>query len=604
MTIEKAFEQVMDTVKISEPAAVHRAAADSTVLSVNLVDFSADQFKAEHPATSPATKPTTATASATTAPSATTNPITLVASRATTFPTLVESAAAPSPEEVSLYNKFKDVEPERVDYLADPFGFAYKFPNRIKFDTIFISADTVENQIVVPELAMLRYFRDHGTDYPATQPTTVPAATQASTEGAATGPATRAAANGPTTRGSRPTVFADVRTEIEKKLKEEFTRKMLEEIRKDIANQLNTDYQAYGEAQKSGKKDVSSLGVPFGSYEYLEEVAKHIENLYGSGGKYKQLYHDNFFPNDPKEEYTGKMFDIFPNVNNRADQWWSAKDLETLKPNSPGAPGIATAVMQGTYMPFPTYATEAADAFLNDTQRKVLKDQHIQPLAVWQPSQPVYDVKHIYYFRLTNADPAHTPPIAEILPRVREDARTLAAYEKGEAQANQFMAAAREIGLQQAANEPQWKMQGGHVISVGPFKKESDARDPETTFAFVAFPLPEPARTKFTDEALKLLDDYAKDPTRRAVRVIPLPSVGRVVVAELDSTKLQPLTKDASYGSEIFKAQRSIYVQRMKPIMEKWFTPANIDQRTGFKGSDIKHDERPQNNNTGPVFPF
>lgn len=260
--------------------------------------------------------------------------------------------------------------------------------------------------------------------------------------------------------------------------------------------------------------------------------------------------------------------------------------------------------MQGTYMPFPTYATEAADAFLNDTQRKVLKDQHIQPLAVWQPSQPVYDVKHIYYFRLTNADPAHTPPIAEILPRVREDARTLAAYEKGEAQANQFMAAAREIGLQQAANEPQWKMQGGHVISVGPFKKESDVRDPETTFAFVAFPLPEPARTKFTDEALKLLDDYAKDPTRRAVRVIPLPSVGRVVVAELDSTKLQPLTKDASYGSEIFKAQRSIYVQRMKPIMEKWFTPANIDQRTGFKGSDIKHDERPQNNNTGPVFPF
>jgi hypothetical protein len=92
-------------------------------------------------------------------------------------------------------------------------------------------------------------------------------------------------------------------------------------------------------------------------------------------------------------------------------------------------------------------------------------------IAQWQPSRVVIDQMqtNYYFFRITEAEPAHIPPMADVKDKVLSDWKLAAAYDMANDAAHALLADARNRGLAAAAKADGNKT----VITTDPFQPAS-----------------------------------------------------------------------------------------------------------------------------------
>ena len=217
-----AFDRVADSVKISPALAYHELAARGQEVALKLVQFNAEQFKAQIP--------------------------------------------APTTEQLQgFFEKYRN-----VDAGTGEFGFGYRYPNRARFQSIRIPLDKVKETITGEE--MYEYYlanTDQFQTTPSTQPTTQPG-----TQPAATQPV----AELPTTRPWEALTNVD-KDDIRRTLAGQ--RAAL--IAKTVQQRFSTDWPDFRQAAREAGKPVpekatnTSLGVPYPSYSYLLRMQQFIQ---------------------------------------------------------------------------------------------------------------------------------------------------------------------------------------------------------------------------------------------------------------------------------------------------------------------------------------
>ena len=215
------------------------------------------------------------------------------------------------------------------------------------------------------EVDTRKYYQQHQSEFPTTQPAAAPTDTRMSLD----------------TPAARPTTqpFAEVHDKIRDKLIDEATDKRMAQIQERITSVLAEDWVVYhnavaaSAAVKTGAATApatgpanapiavpaSSLGVPYNSVEYLQKLAEQIQSGYG----------------------------VLPTIKSIADNWMTADDVAKV-------PGIAQATLIGTQPPFPAaqYLMGYSAAFLPADRRT---DSNV--LQEFEPSRPMQDGSGVVY---------------------------------------------------------------------------------------------------------------------------------------------------------------------------------------------------------------
>ena len=286
-------------------------------------------------------------------------------------------------------------------------------------------------------------------------------------------------------------------------------------------------------------------------------------------------------------------------VASRADAFQSSADLRA----EPGI-GESAAILTGpgggmSIRPFADHAL-AFDDTPTPTAGTVTAAGS-DKLTVLRPSEPLQGRDGTeYVFRVAAADPAHpADDLAAVRDRVVADARRIAAYELARADAEAFVALARESGVRSVAGSGDYA--GKSVVRTGPF----DAQ----TFSDAAYPVPAESRRTFLDEAYALLALPAD--LAHPVGPIALPAAGRVLAAQAEdvipawSTEAER-QQLASRVADALRRQLTTTGTLDPPpaptgfdpltgrptgpteptLVERWFAPAAVAERVGYAPAD------------------
>jgi hypothetical protein len=450
---------------------------------------------------------------------------------------------APSPEQLTKqFDTFANFAADQAVEDTNPFGFGYRYPNRIKLEFISVLREQLKEAVrkskdeATWEIEARKIYLRNPQDYPTTKPTAED--TKKLPEGIA------APTTSPTTAPtSRPLTFADYRKEILDRLIDEEADKLSDQVRKKIVSTMEQDYQAYRTAVGNAATQptsrptgpASSVGVPYGSDQYLAALAQQIQAEY-------------------------KLLPVAMTVNK---DWQTAKDLA-------GLPSIGQAELRrNVYTPgmkFPEVALTYVEAFGHESTGRDLSPT----LSMLQPSPVLTDEQdNLHIYRLTGADPAHAArEMAPFAEQVEKDYRTAEAMKLAKAQADKLAEAAKKEGLDAAA-----KATGRKFLISGTINASGIAPSPDLTLKF------DSQRTLYK-AAFDLLQDPEAIKANRSVAVVDLPRDGKVLVislAELKST--QP-------GRPLYQTENS-YSRRMALDLEDrflldWYTVENITKRTKF----------------------
>jgi hypothetical protein len=443
------------------------------------------------------------------------------------------------------FNKFADDAPGSTS-ASDPFGFGYRYPNRVKLQYLAVPRDEVKKYVKAKKddyqwlVDAQRYYLEHESQFQAA-PATKPATTRASTQ-ASTGPSTRAVASTqPTTKP-----FAEVRDEALQAVVDP----QVDALQADIINRIKTrttqDWMAYHNAVGSTTSPTTSTaaaaskpapmtayGVPFDSYEYLQKLAADIQKQTG----------------------------VLPTVASIADTFKSDKELEAMG-------GIGQSVQE--YIPFSVYATRLAEPFMTSGQRSD------RAIALWQPS-PVLrdDHDNDYIFRLTAADPSHRPAsLNEVNAAVEADWKKAQAYELAKAQAKQVMESAAKSNLSNAAIGA-----GKMIATTGMFANRPTADIPN-------FQLDPSAKPSFLEQAFNLLT-VANQKNPHPTSLIELPPSGKVLIAQLDDVK--PAWRNdemMAMAGDVFTQQ--IVRDMVVDLYNHWFDYDDLANRLNYHEENQK----------------
>jgi len=586
------------------PALALRVASDAQAeISVNLAQYSVAEFGATtQPATRPAaaTIPTTASTGGVTAGATTTATTTAVAAAETQPAAAATQLAGPATvAELAFFNQYKDKLAAGPDVKENPLGFGYKYPDRVKVDVITVNLDDLKAGVFVSDLAVRRRYLASPERYPATsQPaTSQPAATQAAatqavtqpgtrpavaavaaaTQVAATGPATtRAVAAGPTTR----TAYEEHKEEIRKEIALAVAQNLLVALFDEAQSKFGEDFATYQEAMKAkAPAPKSSLGPAYDTPEYLFRFQEYVNRRLNE--RYPAIYQQV-----AQEAPTRRLVILVP-VERFARDWLTAEDVTKL-------PGIGRAYnparAQGQQeLPFAQYVMERTLAFMSEADQKAARAGMIPPpLAIMQFSKELVDeesrfartVKTLHLFRVIAADPAHAPAdVAYVLPQVRQDMVTRDAYDKALARAKGLAKRAEQVGLQAAGNE----MGKSQLATTGLFRRRNVLQFQGQTFPMdiTGFAVEEPSRSKFTSEAFDLLTEHAGG-RARPVKVIELPRERKVVVAELNPEKLEPLRQGERLYTQVAGARAQAQQELTLIMAIQWFNPAELEKRVSW----------------------
>jgi hypothetical protein len=345
LMVINAFQRAVDAVKVSDPLTKHELAANFQKIKVRVVDFPSKDYESR-----------------------------------------VSNPAADQLQK--QFDAYADIEADSLPTEVNPFGFGYKYPNRVKLDYVSISHSELLKAVRASkddytwEVDANRYYLNHGAEFP----TTAPVADQFSFVKPTSQPTTKP--------------FSEVRQQIIDRLVDPQVDKLQREIQSELTDRLKQDYSAY-----HNKKTVSPA---YDSFDYLKNIAQEIQSKYH----------------------------VTLTIASIADSFKSAKELRLL-------PGI------GLVSQFPDYATVDVDAFMPDAQKDDPDVLHLFQPSRPLSDQTGGDV---YVFRITAADPAHKPAnMKEVADQVERDWKRQQAFDLAKGDAQKLFDAAKTAGLPAAA---------------------------------------------------------------------------------------------------------------------------------------------------------
>jgi hypothetical protein len=503
-------------------------------------------------------------------------------------------SAEPTAEQIKAhFEKYADTIPGTPSD-ANPFGFGYKYPDRVKLQYIVVPKSDVRKVVEASRSAYdwdvegRKYYRQNQAEFKPD------ATTQPRSSFDLTAPSSQ-----PTTKP-----YEAVQQDVRDKLISRETDARMTAIRNRITSTLSGDWVAYhnatGGAGAKGATTSStapstatassdtSQGVPYPSFEYLQKLAQQIQ--------------------------ANKDFGVLPTTVSVADRWLTMDELNQL-------PGIGQANFNG--VPLGSYILSMARPFLSAEQ---LKEQSSGWLRVMEPTRAMTDANDsLYIARISAAEPAHRPAaIAEVEERVKNDLATARAYELAKADAEKTLEAARQQGLKEAAA-------GKPVITAGPLTNRPGQVVP-------ALALTGQAADRFVARAFKLLSagtssagvPSAEVPSagvssagattqaspstavastqgaggaKKPIELIELPRDGRVLVAELGD--VQAMWTDRSLPMEEAQIQMALGRRLAQAFAQGWFNFDSVVARTKFvpegEGEELlQHGTAPQQ----PVAPI
>ncbi len=311
----------------------------------------------------------------------------------------LRNVPAPTPDDLQRhFQAYGSVEAGADKGEKNPFGFGYKYPNRVKVQYIGIPRAEIRKAIQAQkseydwEVEGHRYYDRHLAEFPTTQPTTSPITM--------IGPTTQ---SGPTTQ---PYEF--VKSTIMDRLIEPQVNKLQQQIQSQITSRLNLDYQSY---LKIAGSTTAPTGANYESFEYLQKLAADIE----------------------------KQHKVTLTVASVADAFRDHSQLSEL-------PGI------GKIVKFPDYALTVVEPFASVAMGTIPAS-----LKLFEPSKPLIDeqgVADAYIFRVIAGDPSHQPAsVDEVKDRVEQDWKKMQAWELAKTDAKKLLEAAREPGLEAASSD-------------------------------------------------------------------------------------------------------------------------------------------------------
>jgi hypothetical protein len=491
LMIREAFTLASNAAKVSQPLAQNELAKRDQQIKLHLIDFAASDYMAQ--------------------------------------------VAPPTTQALQQqFDKYADMVSAEFNPLnSDPFGFGYKYPDRVKIQFIGVPRDQVRKvvkstpppgavvQANTPEEAEYlwnveaqKYYRRHLEEFATSQPATSQPSTQLSMKPAAT---------------TRP--FAEVRSEILERLIEPEVDKLANSIQTRITSALANDFQAYKTAHPTTASATSApttaAAAGYASFDYLKNLAAQIQ----------------------------RETKVLPTVASYDERFLNEKDLAAL----PGI-GSSTLKTRDESLAFNVYATQFPAAFHPNAP---------EPLQLLQPSRPLTALdQSLYTFRISAADPSHRPAnLQEVAAEVEKDLKTKAAYDLALEAAKSAQSLAKDAGLQPAAVKLQRTVQETTYFG-------SDA-------AITGYAVSPGSEQTFTTAAFKLLADAAKDRSA-VIGLIELPRDRKAVVAQLADVRLLPgLTADALPQEQI-RAMRDLRMALRQTMSRDWFTYSNVLSRTGF----------------------
>lgn len=491
LLVAAEIHHLQDIMKVSQPVWRHEAAQQYQTVRLNLVDFRADEFE--------------------------------------------KSVPAPTPEQLRQhFEKYKEFAPRQADAPAnpaDPLGFGYRIPPRVKLQYIQIPrAQVVESLKGSPEkqyewmVQAASYYQSHPDEFRNTPPATAPGTTQPASEPA-----------------SQPAIkpFEEVKAQIIQKLLEPEVEKQITSIQNQITSELNSDWIAIRHEAPAATRPAAtepaagSPSEPASAATTLPSDSRmtlaHLERLRAD---IEQKYH--------------VAIDL-----HEFNDWQDEKQLGQI-------PGIGTAHTPN-FDEFPRYALTFTGQPVSAT---------VVPLQVWEPSQPLTDAQqNAYIFRLTAAEPSHPPKdMAPIAKQVEHDWRLAQAYELAKQAAQKLLDASKSVGLAQAARTGSLRM-----ITTGDFSPSGSRPIPNYPLTDTA------ARQDFGQGAQKLLDQLSES-DKHPEGLIELPTVQRALVAELAGAQLA--FPEWLAQLEITATQRQ---QQMEKLAGDWFSYESVVSRLGYK---------------------
>lgn len=490
LVVRNSFQVAQDTIKISQPVRRQLIAQNFQTVNLQVVDVPGSQF----------------------------------------------TPAAPTTQALDAqFKQYADVNPEDGD--KSPHGYGYRFPDRVKLQSIEVpiaairaTAEAARNKDAA---AQYEWDREAYKFYAANQslfPTTAPAASTAPAK--------------PTTRP-----FAEAKEDARQAVLENDIAKLSQRIVERVSSQITGDYLAYRNALAAGdgKGQVpnSSVGVPYNSYEYLQQVAADAQ----------------------------KNFGVLPVVNAYDSRFLTAQDLINL-------PGLGRTYVEN--QPFAGYVLTHAAAFSAE------KDDS-KTLENFEPSPTIHDeLGNAFVFRLSDAQAAHAPAsLQDVATAVEQDLRNKSTFEQAKKVADELLAQAKKTGSLQAAASAA----GRNVIPL----KDVRFNDPT---ALLPLHLSGPvAQRDFLRQVFELMSTSSKD-NAHPMGVIELPRDGRALVVQVADVHTD-LTAD---DLRILEAQAGVQAagQLAHPLVVDWFNYDSIVSRLNFQPTANNEQSRPVTPSNAP----
>ncbi len=437
--------------------------------------------------------------------------------------------AAPQPTDARIqahFDQYKDTLPI-VDRDENPFGFGYRYPNRVKLQYITLSREQVKAAVAAQhdaqrwEVEAYKHYQRNPQLYPADRD-------QSSAE--SNFEIADLLQSSDTQTATRPTTqpFEDVRARIIDRLQNEETDKRMATLASRINSILVADYNASRPADsESADTDApTSLGAPYESHEYLQRLASRIQ----------------------------QQFNVLPAITSLNERFLTREDLEAL-------PGIGQTALAG--VGFPAYATSRIAPFQSDAEPA----RGERPLALFEPSRTIEDLPgNVYIFRVTAADPSHPAQnLDTVKDKIVADLLAAEKYKLALDAANQARESASQSGLQNATDK---------AITTTAFFGSN------ATGAIAGVALPEAARSTFVQGAFDLLAVPPADSGER-IALIELPPIGKILLAELADIKSTWRSSDTHLASAYVTSQ--LIRELEQAFAFEWYDYESVKERLHYQ---------------------
>jgi hypothetical protein len=496
LMVTSAFQRVANSVKISDPLVQHQIAEQSQQIKVRVVDFAAKDYEAK--------------------------------------------VGAPTDEQLAKqFEAYADVVPGTPATEKDPFGFGYKYPNRIKIQYLIIPRSEVRKAIKAGQsdydwqVRAQRYYIEHQKDFITT--------TQASnTAGLSIGIAA------PITSTTKP--FEEVQNEVMNRIIEPLVDSLQTRIQTDLTARMAADYETWLKANPNGPSSAPATqealvpatapatsapaiaNAPFQTYGYLQKLAADVL----------------------------RQYKVTLTIGSATDSFKDMLELQAL----PGIGNVSFDTPQQS-ISFAQYALTVAEPFVPADQR----DKPVV-LSLYEPSRPLLDdSRNGYVFRITAADPSHKPAsFNEVRPQVEMDWKRAQAYQLAKEDAQKLLEAARAEEIEKVAGDRK-------VIQTEEYFMRSPAIG---NYSVTSASLPE-----FIKQTFAMINPLLSRQSDRPVTLLELPADGKVAVAELvyvDSTIKDEMQQIAR---EFFG--RQIQQQYQSALADAWFNHDNLLARLNYQ---------------------